>query len=134
MRACRIAGRPAGLWQIMNCGFVFLCVTAKRCCTRCELSKQALYISLVCCFFEGGIIPPKKETDSKSYQYSIIRLNILFPIGRSSPLWVLYLCGLEICKFFGSILSKNERKIVSKTVCRLNLQISKTVRTFICTQ
>ena len=65
MRACRIAGRSAGLWQIQNYRFLFLCVTAKKCCTRCELSKQALYISLVCCFFEGGILPPKEETDSK---------------------------------------------------------------------
>ena len=55
----RQVSKPTGLWQIQNYRFLFLCVTAKKCCTRCEISNQALYISLVCCFFEGGILPPK---------------------------------------------------------------------------
>ena len=37
-----------------------------------------------------------------------------------------FMCAdLKYASFFGSILSKNERKIVPKTACRLNLQVSK---------
>ncbi len=74
MRACRIAGRSAG----------------RPVCGKYRITAS--------CFFEGGSLPSKKETDSKA----IIALHPSeFPIfHRSSPLWVLYLCDLEICKFF----------------------------------
>ena len=133
MHVCRIAGRSAGLWQIMNCGFLFLCVTVKKCCTRCEISKQALYISLACCFFEGGILPSKKETDSKAiYALPSVWISCFPSVGHL--LYGYFTCAtLKHASFFGSILSKNERKIVPKTACRLNLQVSKTVLTFLCT-
>jgi len=69
--ACRMAGRSAsrlvcGIFQIAF--FLFLCVTTKKSCTRCEISKQVLCISIVCYFFEGGILPLKcKKWIAKQY-------------------------------------------------------------------
>lgn len=49
-------------------------------------------------------------------------------------LYGYFMCAnLKDASFFGSILSKYERKIVPKTAFRLNLQVSKTVRTFLWT-
>lgn len=137
MCACRLYGRhtcgPTGLWQIQNCCFLFLCVTAKKCCTHCEISKQALYISFVCCLFERGILPPKKETDSKAINALLSVCIFCFPsVGHLLYGYFTY-ADLKYASFFGEILSKYERKIVPETACRLNLQISKTVRTFLCT-
>ena len=108
------------LWNI-KASFVylarllFLCVTAKKCCTRCEISKQALYISLVCCFFEGGILSSKKETDSKVINALLSVWIFCFPsVGHL--LYGYFTCAtLKYASFFGSILSKHERKIVQKT-------------------
>ena len=49
-------------------------------------------------------------------------------------LYGYFMCtNLKDASFFGSILSKYERKIVPKTILRLNLQISANVRTYLCT-
>ena len=49
-------------------------------------------------------------------------------------LYGYFMCAdLKDASFFGSILSKYERKIVPKTAWRLNLQISANVRTYLCT-
>ena len=106
MCACRIAGRSA----------------SRPVCVKIQN----------CCFFEGGILPPKKKRITEQSKLCI-RLIFLFPIGRSL-LYGYFMCAdLKDASFFGAILSKNERKIVPKTVFRLNLQISKTLRTFLCT-
>ena len=83
-------------------------------------------------FFEGGILPSKTETDSKAINALLSVWISCFPsVGHL--LYGYFICAdLKDASFFGSILSKNERKIVPKTVFRLNLQISKTVRTFLC--
>ena len=107
MRACRIAGRSASrpVFDISNASI---------------------------CFFEEGILPPKKEMDSKA-------INSLLPVWFSCfpsvghLLYGYFICAdLKDASFFGSILSKFERKIVPKTACRLNLQVSDNVRTFLC--
>ena len=78
----RQVSRPTGLWYIPNCVFLFLCVTTKKSCTRCEISKQVLCISLVCYFFEGGILPLKcKKRIAKQY---ILCRPFEFPVSHRS--------------------------------------------------
>lgn len=87
-----------------------------------------LYSLLVWCFFEGGILPPKKETDSKVINALLSVWIFSFPsVGHL--LYGYFMCAyLKDASFFGLILSKYERKIVPKTAWRLNLQISDNVR------
>ena len=93
--------KPTGLWQIQNC-----------------------------CFFEGGILPPKKETDSKTINALLSVWIFCFPSVGHLLYGCFFSADLKDASFFESILSKNERKIVPKTAFRLNLQVSKTVAHF----
>ena len=97
----RQVSKPTGLWQIQNC-----------------------------CFFEGGILPPKKETDSKTINALLSVRIFCFPSVGHLLYGYFFSAGLKDASFFESILSKNERKIVPKTAFRLNLQVSKTVAHF----
>ena len=109
MCACRIAGRSA---------------------SRPVYGKYRITAS---CFFEGGILPHKKETDSKAVNALLSVWISCFPsVGHL--LYGYFMCAtLKDASFFGSILSKYERKIVPETACRLNLLISDNVRTYLCT-
>ena len=103
MCACRIAGRSA---------------------SRPVCGKYRIAVSL-----REGFFLLKKETDSRAI-YALLSVWIFCFPSVGHLLYGYFICaGLKYASFFGSILSKNERKIVQKTVCRLNLQIPKSVCT-----
>ena len=101
---------------------------AGRSVSRPVCGKYRIAVSL-----REGFFLLKKETDSKAINALPSVWISCFPsVGHL--LYGYFMCAnLKYASFFGSILSKYERKIVPKTVCRLNLQVSKTVRTFLCT-
>ena len=135
MCACRIASRSAsrpvcGKYRIADSCFFAL---PRRNAALAVKYQSKLYISrsFAVSLREGFFLLKKKRIAELSMlyypsEYSVSHRSVISSMGT-------FQCGLERCKFFGSIHSKNERKIVQKTACRLNLQVSKTVRTFLCT-
>ena len=102
MRVCCIAGRSAsrpvcGKYRITDSCFFALQRRNAALAVKYQ-SKLCISRSFAVSLRERFFLLKKKRI--ASYQCSTIRLNFLFPIGRSSPLWILYVCNLEICKFF----------------------------------
>ena len=135
MCACRIAGRSASR---PVCGKYRISASCFFALPRRNAALAVKYQSKLCISRSFAVSLRErffllKETDSKTISALLSVWIFCFPsVGHL--LYGYFICaGLKDASFFGSILSKNERKIVPKTVCRLNLQISKTVRTFLCT-
>jgi len=135
MCACRIAGRSASR---PVCGKYRIADSCLFALPRRNAALAAKYQSKFCIsrlfavsLREGFFF--LKRNGYQSYQCSTIRLIFCFPsVGHL--LYGYFMCAdLKDANFFGSILSKYERKIVPKTARRLNLQISENVRTYLCT-
>ena len=136
MCAYRIAGRSAsrpvcGKYRIDYSCFFALPRRNAALAVKFQ-SKLCIFRSFTVSLREGFFLL-KKETDSKAINALPSVWISCFPsVGHL--LYGYFICATwKMQVFSGSILSKNERKIVQKTACRLNLQISDNVRTFLCT-
>lgn len=109
------------------------CCKARRSASRHAGLSVGNTILLIFVSLREGFFLLKKETDSKAINALLSVWIFCFPsVGHL--LYGYFMCtDLKDASFFGSILSKYERKIVPKTVFRLNLYISDIVRTYLCT-
>ena len=135
MCACRIAGRSAsrpvcGKYRISASCFFALPRRNAALAVKYQ-SKLCISRSFAVSLREGFFLL-KKETDSKAVNALLSVWISCFPSVGHLLYGYFFSAGLKDASFFESILSKNERKIVPETACRLNLLISDNVRTYLC--